>query len=167
MLSAGELTLVESDRFRPELLRLARDAMAAPAPPRGIAASSSAGARRAGDGSWTRRRIAAALAEHGFEAVEMERLDLDAQIALMAEAEAVVAPHGAGLANMLFCRAGAKVLEIADPAYPNPNFYAMAAGLGLDYGLLAARGVGAGHPLDRDLAVDARALRAAVEEMLR
>ncbi len=165
VLAAGELTLLDTDRFRPELLRLARDAMAGPeaeGPRRVFVTRRSARGRRLADEAG----IAETLAGHGFEAVEMERLDLDAQVALMAGAEAVVAPHGAGLANILFCRPGARVLEIADPAYPNPNFYAMAAGLGLDYGLLAARGVGHGHPLDRDLAVEEGALRAAVEAML-
>ena len=165
VLAVGELTLLETDRFRPELLRLARDAMVgleAAGPRRVLVSRRSARGRRLVDEA----AVAAVLAGHGFEPVEMERMDLDAQVALMAGAEAVVAPHGAGLANILFCRPGTKVLEIADPAYPNPNFYAMAAGLGLDYGLLPARGVGGGHPLDRDLAVEMGALRAAVEAML-
>ena len=163
VLAADELVVLETDRFRPELLRLARETVTdgggAPGGRRVFVSRRSARGRRLVD------EAALVAALEGFEPVEMERMDLDAQIALMAGAEAVVAPHGAGLANILFCRPGTRVLEIADPAYPNPNFYAMAAGLGLDYGLLHGRGVGGGHPLDQDLAVDADALRAAVEAM--
>ena len=165
VLAADELMVLETDRFRPELLRRAREAMAGPAirPRRRIFVSrrSARGRRLLGEAA-----MLPMLERLGFEAVEMERLDLDAQAALMAEAAAVVAPHGAGLANILFCRPGTRVLEIADPAYPNPNFYAMAAGLGLDYGVLPARGLGDRHPLDQDLAVEPGALRVAVEAML-
>ena len=165
VLAAEELTVLETDRFRPELLRRARAAMEGPdiRPRRRLFVSrrSARGRRLLGEAA-----LLPMLERLGFEAVEMERLDLYAQAALMAEAAAVVAPHGAGLANILFCRPGARVLEIADPAYPNPNFYAMAAGLGLDYGLLAAEGVGDRHPLDQDLAVEPDALRDAVEAML-
>ena len=166
VLAAEALVILETDRFRSELLRLARDAVTgglAEGPRRRVLVS-----RRSARGRRLRDEdaLAAMLGASGFEPVEMERLSFEEQVTLMSDAEAVVAPHGAGLANMLFCRPGTRVLEIADPAYPNPNFYAMAAGLGLDYGLVAGRGVGPGHPLDQDLAVDADALRAAVEAML-
>jgi capsular polysaccharide biosynthesis protein len=72
----------------------------------------------------------------------------------MGETEAIVAPHGAGLTNMIFCPHGATIVEIADVAYPNPNFYALASALGHDYRIVGARGVGPGHALDRDLSVD-------------
>ena len=164
VLAADELLVVESDRFRPELLRLARDALApARAPGRRLYVSrrSARGRRVLGEAE-----LLGALEGLGFEAVEMERMGFDAQVEAMAGAEAVVAPHGAGLANMLFCPEGALIAEIADPAYPNPNFYAMAAGLGLRYGRLVGRGVGDGHPLDRDLTVDPDAVRTTVEAML-
>ena len=106
------------------------------------------------------------LAERGIAPVRMEALDFAGQVEVMARARAVVAPHGAGLTNMLFCRAGTPVVEIADPDYPNPNFYAMAAALGLPYALVPARGVGGGHPLHRDLSVDPAAVERALDRCL-
>ncbi|WP_299819415.1 glycosyltransferase family 61 protein [uncultured Jannaschia sp.] len=160
-LAAEELLVLECDRFRPELLGAARAA----------AADASAGedkvfvSRRSARGRSLlgEETLLPLLRGRGFEAVEMERLGFDAQVALMARTRILLAPHGAGLANMLFCAPGTTIVEIADPGYPNPNFYAMAAALGHRYGYVAARGVGAGHPLRRDLAVDPEAVEAALD----
>ena len=65
------------------------------------------------------KRIEEALKPHGFQAVEPEKLSLGAQIALFDQAEAVIAPHGAGLANMIFCRPGTKILEMFSGSYVN------------------------------------------------
>ena len=165
VLGARSLTVVASDRFHPDLLRAARAALvpAAAAPTGGVLVS-----RRAARGRrlLEEEAMGPMLARHGIAPVAMERLDFAAQAALMAGATALVAPHGAGLTNMLFCRAGMPVVEIADPDYPNPNFYAMAAALDLRYALVPARGVGGGHPLHRDLSVDPVAVEAALEAAL-
>ena len=156
----GRLTLLETDRFRPELLRSVRDAFARP----GMAGRRVFVTRRSARGRRLREEeaVLAALAPRGFEAVEMETLSFDEQVRLMGETEAIVAPHGAGLTNMIFCQAGAMVMEIADADYPNPNFYALAAAMGHDYRIVAARGIGAGHALDRDLSVDPEQVIAAL-----
>ena len=164
-LRAASLTVVESDRFRPELLRAAHAALARmperTPTARVFVSRRSARGRRLVDEAG----LMPLLARHGFEAVEMERLGLDEQIALMGRTAVLLAPHGAGLTNMLFCPPGAKIIEIGDPDYPNPNFYAMAAALGHPYAWVAARGVGAGHPLDRDLAVEPEALERLLEAL--
>jgi hypothetical protein len=148
----GRLTLLETDRFRPELIRSVRDGFARP----GAARRRVFVTRRSARGRRLREEEAllAALAPRGFEAVAMETLTFDQQVSLMGETEAIVAPHGAGLTNMIFCPPGATVVEIADADYPNPNFYALAAALVHDYRIVGARGIGSGHALDRDLSVD-------------
>lgn len=161
VLAARSLILVETDRFRPELLNAARTACADPPgrPHRRLFVSR----RRArGRRLLNEEALLPELAAHGFTAVAMEDLDLAAQIRLMAETEVLLAPHGAGLTNMLFCPPGTEILEIADPSYPNPNFYAMAAALGHAYGWLPASGVGDRHPLRQDLLADEAALRSAL-----
>lgn len=52
------------------------------------------------------------LARRGFEKVFLEKMDLETQIALFRQAECVLAPHGAGLANMAFARPGTRLLEL-------------------------------------------------------
>jgi hypothetical protein len=164
VLAADELVVIACDRFRPELLGPARDAAADP--PRGpearvfVSRRSARGRRLLGEAE-----LVPVLARHGFDMVEMERLSWEDQVALMARTRVMLAPHGAGLTNMLFCAPGTTVIEIADPAYPNPNFYAMAAALGHRYGLVAGRGVGPGHPLRQDLTVETAALAAALERL--
>lgn len=60
--------------------------------------------------------VAAFLAERGYARVFMEELDFLDQVRLMHQAKIVVSQHGAGLANLLFMRPGAKVLELYRPA---------------------------------------------------
>jgi len=157
------LTLLETDRFRPELVQSVRDAFARP----GLARRRVFVTRRSARGRRLREEeaVMALLAPRGFETVAMETLSFEEQVRLMGETEAIVAPHGAGLTNMIFCPAGTVVVEIADADYPNPNFYALAAALEHDYRIVAARGVGSGHALDRDLSVDPENVVAALGEI--
>jgi len=53
-----------------------------------------------------------ALAARGFTIVQPEALSVRDQIALFHQADLIVAPAGAALANVLFCRPGAKVIEL-------------------------------------------------------
>lgn len=162
-LEVGVLTLLSTDRFRPELLRPVRDALA-PArlrqPSRRIFISRGQAARRRllnEDELWP-------IAERqGFEKVLMETLSFEEQIQLMGETAVLLAPHGAGLTNMMFCQPGAQVIEIADLGFPNPNFYAVASAMGLNYWLVPAEGVGEMHPLEKDLRVDTAAVREVLE----
>lgn len=154
-LEIGRLTLVETDRFRPELVRAVRDAFAAPdaAPPRRRVFISRAKAR--GRQLTNEAALAPMLRAAQVESVVMEDLDFPAQVRLMQETALLIAPHGAGITNMIFAPAGAQIVEIADPDFPNPNFYALASALGHDYWLVHAdadRRVA--EPLDRDLTVD-------------
>lgn len=159
VLRARRLRLVESDRFRPELLRAAREALQLPAgAPDGRVFISRRHAR--GRMLLEEAELEPLLVAAGFALVAMERLTFDEQVALMARTGVLFAPHGAGLTNMLFCPPGARICEIADPAYPNPNFYAMAAALGHEYHYITARGVGDRHPLRQDLSVRVEAVRA-------
>jgi len=52
------------------------------------------------------------LKERDFHIVELSRLPFAQQVALMRNAEFIVAPHGAGLTNLGFCRPGTQLLEL-------------------------------------------------------
>ena len=48
----------------------------------------------------------------GFQTVILESLSFLEQVALFSQAKVVIAPHGAGLTNVVFCNPGTKVVEI-------------------------------------------------------
>ncbi|PIB90528.1 DUF563 domain-containing protein [Caulobacter sp. FWC2] len=56
--------------------------------------------------------LEAALEARGFTVVRPETLSVRDQIALFHRAETIVAPAGAALANVLFCKPGATLIEI-------------------------------------------------------
>lgn len=56
--------------------------------------------------------VFAALAPFGFELVRTESMSFQAQVALFASAETVVAAHGAALANVVFSPPGCRIVEI-------------------------------------------------------
>ena len=76
------------------------------------------------------------LAGRGFSFFELEDMPSGTQIALFQDAEFVVAPHGAGLANILFCSQGTKVIELSPDAEFRPFFWLMSNKLGLSHGIL-------------------------------
>jgi capsular polysaccharide biosynthesis protein len=63
-----------------------------------------------------------------FELVEPEALTVRQQATLFSEANVVVAPHGAGLTNLLFCASPTPVVELVHRDEP-PNTYRRLAGL--------------------------------------
>lgn len=95
-----------------------------------------------------RRRVAnegelwSRLEARGFTKVRAEELSWQEQIAAFARAKVIVAPHGAGLANLAFCRPGTRVVELFNRAYVNPCFARLAEINGLDHRAVVAAGAG-------------------------
>jgi capsular polysaccharide biosynthesis protein len=56
--------------------------------------------------------LEAALADLGFSVVSPGNLSFEDQVRLFRSAEFIVSPHGAGLANVLFCRPGTRLMEL-------------------------------------------------------
>lgn len=164
-LQVDELTILGTDRFRPELLQLL--------PPAYRVGTGEVASRRVfiSRAHAVRRRLVneddvwARLGPAGFERVCMEDLHFEAQVELMRRTAVLVAPHGAGLTNMIFCPPRTHVIEIADLAFPNPNFYALAAALRHRYWLVAAEALGDCHPLEKDLRVDPAAVGAVLMKL--
>ena len=78
------------------------------------------------------------LAERGFARIDPGTISVQEQIDHFAAAEVIVAPHGAALANLVFARPGARVLEMFATDYVNPCYWAIAVAAGLDYRYLVA-----------------------------
>jgi len=84
--------------------------------------------------------LAHALEVHGFVSVQLEALTWAEQIAAFRSAKVIVAPHGAGLANLVFCQHGTRVVELFRRDYVNGCYWQLAALKGLDYRPIVARG---------------------------
>jgi capsular polysaccharide biosynthesis protein len=68
-----------------------------------------------------------ALAEVGFITVRPENLRVSEQAKAFHAAEVIVAPHGAGLANLVFCQPGTAVVELFSASYVSPVFWRLAS----------------------------------------
>ena len=86
-----------------------------------------------------RRELEALLLDHGYEILELEGLSVKAQAAYLAEASHVVAAHGAGLANLVFCAPGTRVIELLPRLWPSPLFGMVSQTCGLDHTFLPGR----------------------------
>jgi hypothetical protein len=82
--------------------------------------------------------ISEALRQHDFEILEAETLSFREQADLFANASVIVAPHGAALANTVFCRPGTRVVEISTRAGYRDWYWQLAAVALLSYEVLEA-----------------------------
>ena len=64
------------------------------------------------------------LSKFGFVRIFLESLPLQEQIALFFHAKVIVAPHGSGLTNTMFCQSETKVIELVSPHYVGHYFWA-------------------------------------------
>jgi len=78
------------------------------------------------------------LNEYGFTSVKLEGLSFIEQVKLFRDAEAVVLPHGSGLANLVFCSKGTKVIELL-PFLVLDHGFRLSTAVGLDYFFLNSR----------------------------
>lgn len=106
-------------------------------------------------------RLLTKLGPLGFERVVLEELTIPAQIDLFHDAACVVAPHGAGLANLLFCE-DAAVVELFPQPVVWPHYYVLCCSLGLRYRFLC----GTERRRHASFDVDVEAVTRIVDELL-
>ena len=75
--------------------------------------------------------VQALLCEKGFDTISLEGMAPSDQILLFQSAEFVVGTHGAGLANLLFCEPGTKVIEFMPSVEMRPFFWIISDSLDL------------------------------------
>lgn len=64
--------------------------------------------------------------KYGFEKILLTKMSLKEQALLFQSADCIMAPHGAGLTNLVFSQPGTKVIEIFQPEHVDVCFYRMA-----------------------------------------
>ena len=84
--------------------------------------------------------VIALVSKFGFQSIELTGLSLQDQAILFASASHIVSPHGAGLANIIFCNEGTILCELQMQSYLNPCFRRLAAMQNMRYGCVV------GHP---------------------
>ena len=73
------------------------------------------------------------LSQLGFVCIEPESMTLTEQIDIFAHAKVIIAAHGSGLTNIMFCRPGTKVIELVSPNYIRHYYWAISQQLGLEH----------------------------------
>ncbi len=77
--------------------------------------------------------LIALLNRFGFTTLSLSGLSFEEQVRLFNSAEVIVSPHGAGLANLVFCKEGTKIIEIFSKGWVGTMYYDLAQKLGLEY----------------------------------
>jgi len=99
-------------------------------------------------------QLEACLSGYGFQTIYLEGMSSVDQILLFQSAEFVIGAHGAGLANLLFCEPGTKIIELMPSPEFRSYFWFISQKLDLVYGLqFCANGY------DDDMIVDLEKLR--------
>jgi capsular polysaccharide biosynthesis protein len=123
-------------------------------------------ARSRGRGIANEEQVRAAAEAAGFETVFPEEMPVRAQASLFAAARAVVAPHGSGLTNLVFCQPGTSVLELFPPGFRASHYWVLSRQAGLVHrALMGGRGPGTGPVAD--FRVDPAAFEAALATLER
>lgn len=77
------------------------------------------------------------LVELGFQILrDYDLEDIYKNAEVFSNAAIVIGPHGAGLANIVFCAPGAEIYELATSNWWNPAFSSLALGCGLSHHLV-------------------------------
>ena len=76
------------------------------------------------------------LIENGIEILKAEELSFEEQIKKFSNVAMIIAPHGAGLSNIVWAKTGTKVLEIFPENIFNDCYARIAVKLGFDYSYL-------------------------------
>ena len=59
------------------------------------------------------------LKKQGFKVIRLSKYSLKKQISIFRYCDYIIGPHGAGMANLIFCKKKTKVLEIKNIGHPN------------------------------------------------
>jgi capsular polysaccharide biosynthesis protein len=99
------------------------------------------------------------LSERGFEIHECSSLSVREQQRLFDSASTIIAPHGAALTNIVWCRPDTELLEFLSAKHLNPCFRDLASAAGLHYSALVCSPADPSkHGLTGDIVVSMEAL---------
>lgn len=107
------------------------------------------------------------LERRGYTRVDPGTLTVQEQIDTFADAEIIVAPHGAGLTNVTFSPPDVRVLEMFASTYVHLGLWSICEALGAQYRYLIADGPrGSNSGVHDDVSIPAQRVIAVVDEFL-
>lgn len=108
------------------------------------------------------------LEDLGFENVFLEDYTVAEQAKLFSEASCVVAPHGAGLTNIVFCQEGTKVIELFAPRWLHDMFLVIGKMGGLKHEFLIGHeeGLSSDQKQRHDFIIDKQAFSTLLNQLL-
>ena len=85
---------------------------------------------------WRNYEIETFLKSKGFKILKLSELSFLNQITIFNNAKFIVGPHGAGFANLIFCKKNTKILEIKPYNHPGKGYQRISNINKLNYKLL-------------------------------
>lgn len=107
--------------------------------------------------------IVAMLSRYGFESIEPGSIPFKQQAELFRSADIIVGPHGAALANLIFCRPGTRVLEFFPADYIDDCYLRISKAMELRHDYLFG---GKSDFPKRNYAMDSDRLETALKAMI-
>ena len=112
-------------------------------------------------------QVSQLLDSQGFKTVFLEEMSVLEQVAIFARAEIIVAPHGSGLTNLVFCSPHTKVIELFSPHYVRTDYWMISQYLqlqhyyvvGQSFNCLSLRNLMYQNALAEDIAIDIDSLK--------
>ncbi|MEL6438742.1 MAG: tetratricopeptide repeat protein [Cyanobacteria bacterium J06621_8] len=113
------------------------------------------------------------LTSQGFQTVFLEEMSVLEQVALFNNAEVIVAPHGSGLTNIVFCSPQTKVVELFSPNYLRTDYWMISQQLqlqhyylvGENFECLSLRNLMYQNSLTEDILVSIEALKVILQHL--
>lgn len=107
------------------------------------------------------------LTQEGFTTVFLEEMSFLEQVAVFVNASTIVAPHGSGLTNLVFCSPNTKVVELFSPNYLRTDYWMISQQLhlqhyytvGKNFDCLSLRNLMYQNALTEDILVNIDALK--------
>lgn len=113
------------------------------------------------------------LTQQGFKTVFLEEMSVLEQVAVFINAEIIVAPHGSGLTNIVFCSPNTKIVELFSPNYLRTDYWMISQQLQLEhyylvgenFDCLSLRNLMYQNPLTEDILVNIDALKLILQHL--
>ena len=109
------------------------------------------------------------LSKRGFVMIDPGQLSVQEQIDHFAAARVIVAPHGAALANLVFCRPGVRVLEMFAPGFVSGCYWSIATNIAdarYRYLIAPGRARSSSYALMQDIRLSPGVVEDAIDQLL-